>query len=640
MDPYPAAAAVTPHPLNSRCLQQHMFSLLETCTSMRALMQIHAQLLVSGFSQKKFLLAKLISFCLASGHVLHARLAFRQVQQPTVVLYNHMIRGVSRCTNTPRDPFLLYNCMTAATDTRPDSFTYSFLLTSCSAPCFSTQGQQLHARTVSGGFSSCVFVQTSLINMYLATGEADAAAANACRVFDQMPHRNTVTWNSMIAAYLRCGDANTALRTFDDMPERNVVSWTTMIAGFANSGRCEQALALFREMQRAQIQPDHVALIAALSACAELGNLKMGRQIHVSLIECDLQQQRLVRLNNALIHMYAKCGVIEEAHRIFQEMSWRSLVTWTSMITGFAIHGRGADALSIFDRMQTEGGARPDEITFIGVLSACSHAGWVDAGRRYFAQMTQVFHIKPRIEHYGCMVDLLSRAGLLDEARELIDAMPFEPNDVVWGAVLGGCRIHKNAEMAGHVAGQLLTELDQPDRAAGYLVLLSNVYAAAKRWDDVGRVREKMVEMGVRKPVGRSWIEVNGAIHAFVAGEQTRDGQAAAAEIYEMVGEMIRRAKMAGHMPDTSQVLLDVEEEEEMESLLHLHSEKLAVAFGLIKSRGATTPIRIVKNLRICRDCHSIMKFVSESFKREIVVRDRKRFHHFTRGSCSCQDYW
>ncbi|XP_058082896.1 pentatricopeptide repeat-containing protein At5g66520-like [Magnolia sinica] len=618
--------------LNSRCVQQHIFSLLESCKCRKKLSQIHAQILVNGFSQKKFLLSKLISSCISSGNLLHAHVAFHQIHNPTTVLYNHMIRGFAR-SSTPHHSFLLYNQMKASHAQKPDSFTYSFLLTSCSTPSFSIHGQQLHGIIVSTGFSSCIFVLTNLINMYIATSQGNAVA-DARRVFDDMPLRNTATWNSMIAGYLRCGDADAARRMFDDMPERNVISWTTVIAGCAQSGRCKQALLLFHEMQKARVEPDQVAMVAALSACAEFGDLKSGRWIHAFIDEVPgFKQPRLVSLNNALIHMYAKCGVIEEAHRIFEEMPQRSVISWTTMITGFAMHGRGEDALSVFKRMQSMG-VRPDEITFIGVLCACSHAGWVDEGRRCFDHMIRVCHITPRIEHYGCMVDLLSRAGLLDEANKLIDTMPIEPNDVVWGALLGGCRIHKDVELASHVGGQL-TELE-PDRAAGYLVLLSNVYAAAKRWDDVARVRGRMVQMGVKKPVGRSWIEVNGVIHDFVAGDQTH-GQAAA--IYKMVDEIMKQAKLAGHIPDTSQVLLDVEEEER-ESFLHFHSEKLAIAFGLISISDEGIPIQIVKNLRICTDCHSTVKFVSKAFNREISIRDRNRFHHFRGGICSCRDYW
>lgn len=375
--------------------------------------------------------------------------------------------------------------------------------------------------------------------MYYAGGD-DGAVVFARRVFDEMPQRSVVTWNSMLVGLLRSDHVDAARKMFDDMTERNVVSWTTMIAGFARSGECKQALALFREMRRANVEPDQVALVAALSACAEVGDVELGRWIHAFSNSLLKQHQLLVSLDNALVHMYSRCGFVEEAYRVFREMPRRSAVSWTTMITGFAMHGRGEDALAMFEQMLNTRGVEPDDITFIGVLCACSHAGWVDEGRRYFEMMTRECCIEPRIEHYGCMVDLLSRAGLLDEAYELIRTMPMEPNNVVWGALLGGCRIHKDVELASRVGGWL-----EPDH---HLVLLANVYAAAKRWDDVMRAWERMGNMGVRKPAGRSYIQVNGVIHDFVAGDETHQEVVA---VYEMVRVVMRHAEsLAACMPD------------------------------------------------------------------------------------------
>ncbi|KAF8378719.1 hypothetical protein HHK36_030068 [Tetracentron sinense] len=537
----------------SRALQQYLFSLLQSCKTHKGFTQIHAQIVINGLSQKNYILAKLLSYSITSGNLLHAHQAFRQIDNPSTSVWNQMIRGYAR-SEMPQVSIQLYNQLESS-KAEPDEFTYSFLITACARLCLFTEGKQLHGRILSNGLSSNVFVQTNLVNLY-ATAGGDAGIVNARRVFDDMPHRNIVSWNSMLAGYLRSGNMDGARRTFDEMPERNVVSWTTMIAGCARSGRCKQALALFREMQRAHVEIDQVVLVAALSACAELGDLTMGRWIH-SYIR---NQPRLVRLNNALVHMYSSCGVVEEAYRVFKEMPQRSTVSWTSMITGFAKQGCGEEALGVFQWMEyvgTEEGVTPDEITFIGVLCACSYIGCIEKGRHYFKCMSQVWGILPRIEHYCCMVDLLSRAGMLDEAYELIEKMPIKPNDVVWGALLNGCRIYKDVGLATHVAHQLVEELE-PDRAAGYYVLLSNVYAAARRWNDVAMVREKMVEMGVRKPPGRSWIQVNGAIHDFVAGDRTHNH---ALIIYKMVNEITKQAKLEGDEPDMLEASLDIEED-------------------------------------------------------------------------------
>ncbi|XP_010258267.1 PREDICTED: pentatricopeptide repeat-containing protein At5g66520-like [Nelumbo nucifera] len=550
---------------NSRALQQSLFSLLQNCKSSNELTQIHAQIVVNGFSQKNYILAKLLSFCVTSGNLIHAQKAFEQVRKPSTIVWNQMIRGYA-CSIAPHESVKLYNKM-ESTETKPDTFTYLFLLNACARPSFLRVGEQLHGRLLSNGLFANIFVQTNLLNMYAIAG-GDASVLKARRVFNEMSERNVVTWNSMLAGYFRYGDIDAARRIFDDMPERNTVSWTTMIAGCAQSGRCNQALALFREMQRAHVEVDQVTMVATLSACAELGDLKTGRWIHSYSDKAFpfRSQQRLVSLNNALIHMYASCGVVEEAYRVFKEIQHRTTVSWTTMITGFAKQGCGEAALGIFRWMQSvaaEEGIKPDEITFIGVLCACSHTGRVDEGRYYFQCMTTDFGIEPWIEHYGCMVDLLSRAGLLDEAQKLIETMPMEPNGAVWGALLGGCRIHKDVELASHVARQLMTELE-PDGAAGYYVLLSNVYATGKRWRDVATVRQQMAEMGVRKPPGRSWIQVDGIIHDFVAGDSTHKDAVA---IYEMVDEITRRARLEGYAPKPSdtEVLVTVELEEREE---------------------------------------------------------------------------
>ncbi|PIA62845.1 hypothetical protein AQUCO_00200693v1 [Aquilegia coerulea] len=556
---------VNPH-YKSRALQQYLFSLLQSCKTTRELIQIHAQIVVNDLSQKNYILAKLLSFCIVSGDIKHAYRAFEQIETPSTIVWNQMIRGFAR-SETPKESIKLYNEM-CRMEAEADGFTYSFALTACARLSFLREGEQLHGRILVSGMCSNVYVQTNLVNMYAVNGGV-YGVIKARGVFDEMTQRSVVTWNSLLVGYTRSGCVDEARRVFYEMPERNVVSWTTMIAGCAKKGRGKQALALFREMWRAGVEVDGVTMMAALSACAELGDLKTGTWIH-SFVDKTLQvrnQPQLVSVNNALIHMYANCGFVEEAYKVFKRMKRRNVVSWTTMITGFAKQGRGQEALNVFRWMQNveDNSVRPDELTFLGVLCACSHTGMVDEGRYYFQYIIKSCGIKPKIEHYGCMVDLLSRAGLLDEAHELIKTMPMKPNDALWGALLGGCRIHKNIKLASQVTHQLTTELE-PDKAAGYLVLLSNVYADAKRWAEVSSVRQTMVEKGVKKPPGRSWIQVNGVIHDFVAGDWSHKNASA---IYEMVDGITREAMLEDHMLELPEVLLNTGREDINVSCLH-----------------------------------------------------------------------
>ncbi|XP_020227571.1 pentatricopeptide repeat-containing protein At5g56310-like [Cajanus cajan] len=538
-----------------RVVQEHLLSLLQNCNSVNNLIQIHTQVLLNGLSHKNIIIAKLLNFYIASGHLQHAHYLFDKMSNPTTTVWNHVIRGYAG-THTPWKSLEYYNHMVSAM-AQPDGFTYSSLLSACARGGLVKEGEQVHAMVLVKGYCSNVFVDTNLINFYA----RDGGVARARHVFDDMTKRSVVSWNSLLAGYVRCGDFDGARRVFEVMPERNVVSWTTMVAGCARSGKSRQALLLFGEMRRAHVELDQVALVAALSACAELGDLKLGRWIHWYAQQGFVarnQQQPSVRLNNALIHMYASCGVIHEAYQVFAKMPQKSNVTWNSMIMAFAKHGLGKEALDLFKTMLTDGvgvnGVRPDETTFIVVLWACSHAGFVDEGRKVFASMKYTWGISPRIEHYGCMVDLLSRSGFLDEARGLIETMPLKPNDALWGALIGGCRIHKNSGLASQVENKLVPELNA-DQAAGYLVLLSNIYAFGERWRDVITVRQKMIGMGVKKPPGRSWIQIYGAVHNFVAGDMTHKHSSF---IYEILRDITKQANLEAYEPEIN-IFLDVE---------------------------------------------------------------------------------
>jgi pentatricopeptide repeat protein len=329
--------------------------------------------------------------------------------------------------------------------------------------------------------------------------------------------------------------------------------------------------------------------------------------------------------------MYSKCGSIEDAFQTFDVMSERNVISWNAMIAGCAQHGCGKEALKLFAQMP-QAGIEPDHISFVSALSACSHSGLVDEGLQLFDSMCRDYCIAPREVHYACMIDLLGRAGRLDEARDFMKTIPFAPDAYVWGALLGACRLYGNIDLGKHAA-ECLFQLE-PHNAAKY-VLLSNIYAAAGRWDDVAKVRKIMKDRGVQKQPGCSWIEVKNKVHTFMVEDKSHPQTE---EIYSTLEELARQMEAAGYVPDTNFVLHDVEMEQKEHSLYH-HSEKLAIAFGLISTLPGL-PVRIIKNLRVCGDCHTATKFISKIVEREIIIRDANRFHHFKDGLCSCGDYW
>lgn len=449
-------------------------------------------------------------------------------------------------------------------------------------------------------------------------------------MFDGSSELDIVAWNSMLEGYANCKDGKSLHRLFDQMPHRDVVSWNTMIAFYVQMGEFGEAATMFRLMRESGEQPNQVTLISVLSAVAYLGALAQGRWLHAYIDKHGIELNE--NLGSALISMYSKCGCLEGAIQAFEKTNRKSVDTWNAMISGFASNGHSVKALEFFLKME-DCEVQPNAITFSCVLNACSHARLVKDGVEYFRKMTEVYGIEPDIAHYGCMVDLYGRAGFFDEAEEMMRKMPMEPDAVMWKALLAACKTHGNFKM-GERAGIKLIELAPNDHTS--YVLLSNMYAMADNWDGVCKVRKMMWERSVKKVPGCSSIELDGVIHEFLVGDINHSRKK---EIYEMLDEMGDQLKLAGYEPDTKQVLLDIDEEDVKQTSLSHHSEKLAIAFGFISTKPSTT-IRVVKNLRVCSDCHSAIKLLSKIYDRNIIVRDSNRFHHFTNGSCSCGDYW
>ncbi|KAF7038299.1 hypothetical protein CFC21_048498 [Triticum aestivum] len=592
----PPEAATLPRHL----LEAHVVSLVRQCRSLRALRGAHARLLRLRLPRLTyaFALSKLLASCAASAPTAaaasYARSLFDQIPEPTAFCYNSLIRALATPSNPTTDAFLLYRRMLRAGSPSPNSFTVAFALKACAAVPALGKGRQLHSQAFRQGLEPSPYVQTGLLNLYA-----------------------------------RCEEVALARSVFDGMAEdKNLVAWSSMIGGYSRAGMVNEALDLFRDMQAAGVSPDEVTMVSVISACAKAGALDLGRWVHAFIdrkgIMVDLE------LSTALIDMYAKCGLIERARLVFDAMVERDTKAWSAMIVGLAMHGLAEDALGLFSRM-LQLKIRPNNVTFIGVLSACAHNGLVDDGRRYWSTM-QEMGIKASMENYGCMVDLLCRSGLLDEAYSFVTSMPILPNSVIWRNLLVASKSSNRTDIVG-LASKKLFELE-PQNPENY-VLLSNLYALNSQWDRVRYMRKKMKDNNVTVVAGCSSIEINGYLHKFVVSDGSHPE---IKEIRVVLREIADRVLRSGHKPWTAAVLHDVGEEEK-EIALCEHSERLAIAYGLLKTK-APHVIRVVKNLRFCPDCHEVAKIISKSYGREIIVRDRVRFHRFIGGSCSCNDFW
>ncbi|XP_065857149.1 pentatricopeptide repeat-containing protein At4g16835, mitochondrial [Euphorbia lathyris] len=470
-----------------------------------------------------------------------------------------------------------------------------------------------------------VVTWSAMISGFIACGDLDSGV----NFFEMAPVKSVVAWTAMITGYMKFRKIELAERLFEDMSTKNVVTWNAMIAGYVENCRAEDGLKLFRTMVALGIRPNSSSLSSLLLGCSELSALQLGRQFHQLVCKSPLSTDTTA--GTSLVSMYCKCGDLEDAWKLFVELPRKDVVTWNAMICGYAQHGQGERALALFDEMKKEG-IRSDWITFIGILLACNHAGFIDLGIKYFDCMASDYGVETKIEHYICMFDLLGRAGRLDKAVDLIKRMPFKPHVAIFATLLGASRIHKDIDMAEFAAKNLLN-LD-PTSATGY-VQLANLYATLNQWDDVARVWQSMKSRRVVKTPGYSWLEVKSVVHKFRSGDMAHSDLDS---IHEKLDGLEKKMKLAGYVPDLEFALHNVGKEQK-EHLLQRHSERLAIAYGLIKLPSGT-PIRVFKNLRVCGDCHRAIKYISAIERREIIIRDNVRFHHFKDGFCSCGDYW
>ncbi|PIN23513.1 hypothetical protein CDL12_03761 [Handroanthus impetiginosus] len=586
---------------------------------------IHGMVIKEGYSSDLFVSNCLIHFYTECGCLDMATRVFSSMPERDVISWNSMINGLAQ--NDFVDEAVEFFQRMEGEGVKPNDVTMVGVLSASAKKLDVKFGKWIHSYIEKNGITMSLILANAILDMYAKCG----SMTNARKFFDRMVETDIISWTTMLAGYAKLGDFNAARNLFDSVPSKDVATWNALISAYEQSGNPKEAIAIFNELQLSKAaKPDEVTLVSALSACSQLGAMQLGGWIHVYI------KKEGVRLNchliTALIDMYSKCGDLMKALEIFHSVDKRDVFVWSAMIAGLGMHGCGRDAIELFLKMQ-EAKVKPSSVTFTNLLSACSHSGLVEEGRMFFNQMEQVYKVVPGVEHYACVVDILGRAGLLEDAVKLIKNMPTTPSASVWGALLGACRLHRNVDLAENACHNLL-EIE-PQNHGGY-VLLSNIYADSGKWDKVSELRKHMRDVGLKKEPGCSLIEVDGIVHEFLVGDNTHT---LSKKIYLKLEEIAARLKSMGYVPKKSQILQLVEEEDMQEKALYLHSERLALAFGLI-TLSPSQPIRIVKNLRVCEDCHAVFKLVSELYDREIVLRDRYRFHHFKGGSCSCMDYW
>jgi pentatricopeptide repeat protein len=572
-------------------------SALAACSNPEFIAQgkiVHGHVLVAGMGSNLIVGNALVTMYGKCSIMFEAKQVFQNMLHKDLVTWNALISGYAD-NEEPDQAFNFFRLM-RKTGESANYITMVNLLGACTLPnLLMKHGMPLHAHAVCTGFEADEFVKNSLITMYA-----------------------------------RCGDLSSSNCIFGDLVSKNNVTWNTMIAANARHGQGEEALKLFIEMQRFKVKLDQFSLSAALAACANLAILEEGQQIHSLALKLGFESY--INVMNTTMDMYSKCGSsMNDILKILPNTNERSKMSWNILISSFARHGRFQEAKETIDEM-IRLGVKPDHVTFVSLLSACSHGGLVDKGLEYFEIMSKEFGVTAGIEHCVCIIDLLGRSGRLYEAEKFIEEMKVEPNEFVWRSLLASCRIHGDSELGKKAAMRLLESNPRDDSA---YVLYSNVCATSGKWNDVHRVRGEMRWNKVTKQQACSWVKLKNGVSSFGIGDRSHP---LAAQIYEKLGEIMRKIKEAGYVADTSFTLQDIDEEQK-EANLWNHSERLALAYGLISTPDGYG-LRIFKNLRVCGDCHSVFKFVSSVINREIVLRDPYRFHHFNGGKCSCGDYW
>ncbi|OVA17815.1 Pentatricopeptide repeat [Macleaya cordata] len=674
-----------------------LISFLSDCSRVGSLdlgKRCHALVIKIGFHHDKFVATSLVSMYSKCGDIENARKMFDGSSDWDIISWNSLISGYS--SNGLFNEALNFCMKVLSMGITPSHYTFSIGLSVCGTLLAVQEGKQLHAHTLKLQYLSNTAVGNSLLTMYSKFGMMEEVEI----LFKELPDRNLISWTAIITGFYQQKCFGKALRQFYCMIKNGVdpnehtftvalascggllnpkygrmvhaqaikygmvsgvfvgtaildmyseteqmddaekqfkemgsvasdVSWNALVAGYVRNGKTEEAMEAFDRMLGNNILCDQFTYSNILKVCSSIPSLSSGEQIHARIIKTSFESN--MHVGCSLIEMYAKCGSLTDAEQVFRWMPIRDVISWNSIIKAYSQNGYPSQAMTLFRKMVEEG-TKPTSATFVAVLSACSHSGLVEEGLEHFGSMIGDYMITLEETHFSCMVDLLGRAGQLENAKDFASNLPIKPNASIWRPLLAACRCHKNLKIA-EFAAQRVMEMEPGDPTV--YITLSNMYAEAGRWDDVEKVRKLMELKEVKKEPGCSWIEVRNNIYKFYSRDMKHSEMP---KIYGKLMELVKQIKDMGYVPDTSFVLhqgLGVPKEEQV----LYHSEKLAVCFGLLNS-PAGRPIRVFKNLRVCRDCHSAMKYISDISKRDIVLRDNYRFHYFKQGSCSCGDYW
>ncbi|KAM7275521.1 hypothetical protein ACFE04_017387 [Oxalis oulophora] len=632
----------------------------------------------------------LINMYAKCGDIEFARKLFDEMPVRNLVSWTALVSGYAQ-HGDERTCFSVFKCMLG--DYRPNEFAFASVIGLCDY----LHGKQVHSLALKVGLDGCVYVGSALITMYSRNSGSADGYTEAWSVFKTVRYRGLSSWNSMMNGFQHCGlgervislfsqmhhegigfDRATLLSLFsslygniDDLKylyqlhcltiktgfisemkvatalvkiygnivgevencyqlftetnHRDIVLWTSIITAFSEQAP-EKSLYFYRQLLNEGLTPDPHTFSIVLKACAGFITEQPASAIHSQIIKAGLEEDTII--GNALIHAYARCGALVSSKLIFEKLAFRDLVSWNSMLKAYALHGDANTTLQLFSQMNV----KPDSATIVAVLSACSHAGMVEEGTKIFDSMLESYGVVPQLDHYACMVDILGRAGLIYEAEKLINRMPMEPDAVIWSVLLASCRKHGETRLA-MLAAEKLNKL-QPRNSLGF-VQLSNLYSLGGSFNKAGLVRKEMDVFRVRKEPGLSLIQIGNQVHEFASGGQRHPLREA---IFIELKGLIGKLKAIGYVPETTLALHDTDIEQKEEQLYH-HSEKLALAFATMNGVGARV-VKIVKNIRICVDCHNFMKLASDLLQKEIIVRDSNRFHHFKDNKCSCNDYW
>lgn len=576
--------------------QFSLSSVLQACASLGSIqfgVQVHCLVVKSGFGCELFVGSNLTDMYSKCGEVSDACKVFEEMPCKDEVLWTSMIDGYVKNGNFEK-ALIAYKKM-VTDNVFIDQHVLCSTLSACTALKAFSFGKSLHAIIVKFGFEYETFIGNALTDLYSKSGDM----VSASNVFQS------------------------------DSGCRNIVSFTAIVDGYVEMDQLEKALNAFIDLRNSGIEPNEFTFSSLIKACANQAKLEHGSLLHGQVVKFNFDRDPFV--SSALVDMYGKCGLFDHSIQLFDEIENPNDTAWNTLVGVFAQHGLGRNAVETFSEM-VDRGLKPNAVTFVNLLKGCSHAGMVEDGLNYFYSMDKIYGVMPREEHYNCIIDLLGRAGKLKEVEDFINSMPFEPTAFGWCSFLGACKTHGDKERAKLAADKLMKL--EPENSGAH-VLLSNIYAKERQWEDVRCLRKMIRDGNMKKLPGYSWVDIGNETHVFGVEDWSHPRKK---EIYEKLDSLLDQIKIVGYVPQTESVLIEMDESLK-EKLLHNHSERIAVAYSLLVS-PIGKPIIVKKNLRVCSDCHSAFKYISKVTERNIIVRDISRFHHFSNGSCSCGDYW